>query len=72
MRPEANGSSLPNCVGTFHFQFRLSLIKLYIFVQRKACSLTLKRHNSFQIKNNKKATYSFGFRPLIFKLQQEV
>ena len=35
-------------------------------------SLTLKRHNSFQNKNNRKATHSFAPRPLIFKLQQEV
>ena len=34
--------------------------------------LTLKRHNSFQNKNNTKATHSFAPRPLIFKLQQEV
>ena len=35
-------------------------------------SLTLKRHNTFQNKNNRKATHSFAPRPLIFKLQQEV
>ena len=35
-------------------------------------SLTLKRCNSFQNKNNRKATHSFAPRPLIFKLQQEV
>ena len=35
-------------------------------------SLTLKCHNSFQNKNNRKATDSFAPRPLIFKLQQEV
>ena len=35
-------------------------------------SLTLKRHNSFQNENNRKATSSFAPRPLIFKLQQEV
>ena len=35
-------------------------------------SLTLKRHNPFQNKHNRKATYSFAPRPLIFKLQQEV
>ena len=35
-------------------------------------SLFLKRHNSFQNQNNKKATRSFAPRPLIFKLQQEV
>ena len=34
--------------------------------------LTLKRHNSFQNENNRKATHSFAPRPLIFKFQQEV
>ena len=32
---------------------------------------TLKQHNSFQNKNNRKATGSFAPRPLIFKLKQE-
>ena len=35
-------------------------------------SLTLKRHNFFQIENNKKSTHIFVSRPLIFKLHQEV
>ena len=35
-------------------------------------SLNLKRHNSFQNKNNRKALHNFAPRPLIFKLQQEV
>ena len=35
-------------------------------------SLTLKRHNSFQNKNNRKATHRSAPRPLILKLQQEV
>ena len=35
-------------------------------------SLTLKRHNSFQNYNNRKATHTFASRPLIFKMQQEV
>ena len=35
-------------------------------------SLTLKRHNSFQKQNDKKAKHSFAPRPLIFKLHQEV
>ena len=34
-------------------------------------SLTLKRHNFFQNKSNRKATYTFALKPLIFKLQQE-
>ena len=32
----------------FHFLFGLIFIKVYIFVQQKAYSLNLKRHNSFQ------------------------
>ena len=35
-------------------------------------SLTLKCHNSFQNKNNRKAKHGFTPRPLIFKLQQEI
>ena len=35
-------------------------------------SLTLKRHNSSQNKNSRKAIHSFAPRPLISKLQQEV
>ena len=34
--------------------------------------MTLKRYNSFQNQNDKKATDSFAPRPLVFKLQQEV
>ena len=34
--------------------------------------LTLKRHNSFQNENNRKATQHFAPGPLLFKLQQEV
>ena len=34
-------------------------------------SLTLKRHNSFQNKNNRKATRDFDPTPLTFKLQQK-
>ena len=33
--------------------------------------LSLKRHNSFQNYNNRKAT-SFAHKPVVFKLQQEV
>ena len=60
--------------GIFHFQFRFVFIKLYIFIRQKAwtLSLTLKRHNSSQNKNERKTTQSFTLRPLIFKLQQEV
>ena len=35
-------------------------------------SFTFKRPNSFHNENNRKATYSFAPRPLIFKLQKEV
>ena len=35
-------------------------------------SLALKRHNSFQNENNRKAIHSFALRRLIFKLLQEV
>ena len=35
-------------------------------------SLTLKRHNSFQNKNNRKATRDFDPTPLTFKLQQKI
>ena len=35
-------------------------------------SLTLKRHNSLQNQNNRKATHSFAPRRLTFKLQLEV
>ena len=34
--------------------------------------LNLRRHNSFQNENDRKATHSFAPRPLIFKLQQEL
>ena len=43
--------------GIFHFWFRLSFIKAYIFVQQKEWTLTLK------------GTHTFA---LIFKLQKEV
>ena len=35
-------------------------------------SLTLKRHNSFQNQNNRKATHAFAPRPFAFKLQRGV
>ena len=56
----------------FHFRFCFVFIKVYIFVQQNADSLTLKHHNFSQKWNNKKATHSFAPRPLIFKLQQEL
>ena len=57
---------------TFHFQFRFVFIKVYIFSTTKSMDSLTSRHNSFQNKNNRKATHSFAPRPLIFKLQQEV
>ena len=69
-------------------QWRLSMIlktinksawsSVFWYVKVSFCStkninsLTLKRYNSFQNSNNRKATHSFAFRPLSFKLQQEV
>ena len=35
-------------------------------------SLTLKHHNCFKSKNNRKATHGFAPRPQVFKLQQEL
>ena len=59
--------------GIFYFRFCLVFIKFYILFNKKRSmvSLTLKRHNFFQNKSNRKATYSFAPRLLIFKLQQE-
>ena len=34
--------------GIFHFRFRFFFIKVYIFFQQNAWTLTLKRHNSFR------------------------
>ena len=58
--------------GIFHFQFRFVFIKTYFFSRKHIDSLTLKSHNYFQNKNNRKATHSFAPRPLIFKFQQEI
>ena len=58
--------------GIFHFRFRFIFIKVYFCLVKCMDSLTLKRHNFFQIENNKKATHSFAPRPLIFKVEQEV
>ena len=56
--------------GIFHFWFLLLFIKVYFFAQQNDY-LTLRRHNSFQNKNKRKATHSFASRPLMFMLQQE-
>ena len=56
------------CVGFSNFDSIVVFIKVYIFIQQKNMySLILKRHNSFQNKNNTKATHSFSPRHLIFK-----
>ena len=57
--------------GIFHFQFNFAsfLLKFKFLFNKKHGVLTLKRHNSFQNKNNRKPTYSFTPRPLAFKLQ---
>ena len=60
-------------VGLNATHIKETLKRLNIFVQQKAWTLlALKRHSSFQNKNNRKALHSFVSRPLIFKLQQEV
>ena len=53
-------------------RFRLVFIEVFIFSTKNMDSLTLKRHNSFQNQNNRKAMDSFTPRPLIFKSWQEV
>ena len=45
---------------------------LYFCSTKSMDCLTLKRHNSFQSKNNRKVTHGFAPRLLIFKLQQKV
>ena len=62
--------SVKVCLGFSIFYSVLLLIKVYIFVQQRAYFSTLKRHNFFQNKNNRKFTNRFAPRPLIFKLQQ--
>ena len=60
-------------MGFFIFDSVSFLLKfIYIFSNKMQDSLTLKRYNSFQNWNNRKATHSFASRPLTFKLQQEV
>ena len=55
----------------FYFRFRSFLLKFF-FSTKSMDSLTLKRHNSFKNKNNRKVTQVSAPKPLIFKLQQEV
>ena len=55
------------------FDSVLFLLKFMFFIQQKRIdSLTLKRRNSFQNKNDSKAVHSFAPTPPIFKLKQEV
>ena len=64
--------SLTLCVG-FSILDSVSFLLNFIFCSTKSTnSLNLNRHNSFQNKNNTKATHSFAPRPLISQLQQEV
>ena len=58
--------------GTFHLRFCFIFIKFMVCSTKIMDSLTLKRHHSFQNKNDRKATHSFAPRPLFFKLHQEV
>ena len=65
--------SLKMWVGFSLFHSALFLLKfIYFFQQKSIDPLTLKRHISFQNKNNRKAKPLFAPAPLIFKLQQEV
>ena len=48
--------------------FDSAFISLYFCSTKSIDSLTLQRPNFFQIKNNRKVTYNFAPRPLIFKL----
>ena len=58
------------CIFDFWFSFLLKLI--FLFNKMHFDSLALKRSNSFQNQNSRKATHSFTLRPPSFKLQQDV
>ena len=64
--------SIKICVEFSIFDSVSCLLSLYVCLTKSMDSLTLKRNNSLQNKNNRKTTTSFSPRPLIFKLQQEV
>ena len=65
--------SLKLCVRFSIFNFPFSFLVKFIFCPTKSIdSMTLKRHNSLQNKNNEKVTLSFTPTPLILKLQQNV
>ena len=63
--------SLKLCVGFSIFNSVYILIKFIFLFNKSMDSFTLKRRNSFQNKNNRKATYGFALRSLIFKLWHE-
>ena len=64
--------SLKLCV-RFSIFDSVSFLLLFIFFSTKSMgSLTLKRHNSFQNKNNRIAAHISVPRPLTFKLQQRI
>ena len=54
-------------VGFSIFVFVSFLLNFIFLFTKSMDSLTLKLHNSFQNKNNRKARHSFAARPLIFK-----
>ena len=65
--------SLKLCVG-FPIFNSVSFLKKFIFLFKKyksIDSLTLKRHNSFQNYNNRKAIHGLTPRPLTFKRQKK-
>ena len=65
--------SLKLCAGFSIFDSVSFWLKFIFFCSTKCMDrLTLKRHNSFQNQNNKKAIHSFDPRSLVFKLRQEV
>ena len=73
MSSNARLVSLKLCVGfSIIFDSASFYYSLYFCLTKCMDSLTLKRHNSFQNENNRKATNSFAPKPLIFKLQQEI
>ena len=64
--------SLEPCVGFSIFDSAWFLLKFIFLFNKKDGLFYLKRHNSFQNKNNRRATHGFAPRLLIFKLQHEV
>ena len=64
--------SLKACVSFSIIDSVSLLLKLYFCSIKSVESLTLKRHVSFQSRNNRNTTHIFAPKPLIFKLQQEV